>query len=127
MALISPSCLLRMSAGPALVLSLFFSSSLSMSRSLACESAFSLARSAALWLLVSLMMFWRNRLFGFGAFAGLHPRQLESAFAVKARNPRFLGSACDGGTYRLDFGASMPMAEYFSEKSRASFATSSAR
>jgi hypothetical protein len=67
-ALMLPICRLRISAVPAL---LPRASVLSRLSSRAWASAASLARSAALWLLVSFMTLRRNRMFGLGRFAGL--------------------------------------------------------
>lgn len=66
-ALILPICLFRISPGRAFLLP----SALSNLSSLACDSAASLASSAALCVLVSLMTLRRKRVLGFGRFAGL--------------------------------------------------------
>ena len=68
---ISPSCRRLISEALGLSLRRFFSPVSVRSSSRACASAASLARRAALWFVVSLMMRPRKRVFGLALFDGL--------------------------------------------------------
>jgi hypothetical protein len=67
----SPNCRRLMSEALGLSLRLFFSSDPVRSSRRAWASAVSFARRAALWLVVSLMMRPKKRVFGFALFEGL--------------------------------------------------------
>jgi hypothetical protein len=71
---ISPNWRRRISPELGFSLRLFFSSASVRSSKRACASAASLASSAALWLVVSLIMRPRNRVLGFALLAGLRGR-----------------------------------------------------
>lgn len=71
-----------------------------------------------MWLVVSLMMRPRKRVFGFALFDGLRE--------VSQGDPKALRYAEFGGAYFVDLKASSPMAEYLTDASLASLAMSSA-
>lgn len=65
-----------------------------MTRSLAFASATSFALRAALWLSVSLMMFFRKRVFGFGALVvGLEEETDEHDFQLRQKSAHLFGSS----------------------------------